>query len=473
MRMSKRILSKRWPWLSAAALVVLAYLSTFVDLRLGRLDPRPAGSAADIEKLSERTDLNVLFILIDMLRADRLGSYGYARDTSPSLDRLASSGVRFARQLSQSSWTKCSMASLWTGMYPVRSGVTRFDHVTPPEAKLPAEILREAGYRTTALYRNGWVAPYFGFDQGFEVYDRPVSRPPPPSVRRENPTVLEGGSDVDALDAAVEFLRIHGRERWFLYLHLMDVHEYLYDEDTALFGSAYSDVYDNSIRRVSGILDDLLLHLAQQGYLENTLIAVASDHGEAFRERGLEGHARYVYRETTEVPFILSFPFRLESGVVVDVRTANVDIWPTLLDLLGLPALDGADGRSRVPEILAAARGEPLQDDEAPAFAELDRTWGQRLREPLPTVAVTQGSLRYVMNSLPQGQQQEELFDADNDAAELQNLLEERPEAAERLRALARSHLESPPAPWASEVRTLEMDEIQLDQLRALGYALP
>jgi arylsulfatase A-like enzyme len=471
--MSTRILSKRWPWLGAAALVVVAYLSTFVEIRFGSRDPRPLGSAEDIEKLSERTDLNVLFILIDMLRADRLGSYGYERDTSPSLDRLASSGVRFARHLAQSSWTKCSMASLWTGFYPARSGLTRFDHVTPPEAKLPAEILREAGYRTTALYRNGWVAPYFGFDQGFEVYDRPVSRPPPPSVRRENPTVVGGGTDVDALDAAIEFLRIHGRQRWLLYLHLMDVHEYLYDEDTALFGSAYSDVYDNSIRRVSWILENLLLHLAEQGYLENTLIAISSDHGEAFRERGLEGHARYVYRETTEVPFILSFPFRLEPGVVVDVRTENVDIWPTLLDLLGLPPLEGADGRSRVPEILAAARGEPLQDDGAPAFAELDRTWGQRMREPLPTVAVTQGNFRYVMTSLAEGQEREELFDAAGDPLELRDLLEERPEVAERLRALARSHLESPPAPWGAEVPTLEIDELQLNQLRALGYALP
>jgi len=453
--MSKKILSKRWPWLGAVALVVVAYLfSTFVELRLGGGDPRPVGSVEDIEKLAERTDLNVLFILVDMLRGDRLGSYGYERDTSPTFDHLASNGVRFARQLAQSSWTKCSMASLWTGFYPARTGVTRFDHVI-------------------ALYRNGWVAPYFGFDQGFEVYDRPVSRPLPPSVRRENPTIMSGGSDVDALDAAIEFLRIHGRERWFLYLHLMDVHEYVYDEDAALFGSAYSDVYDNSIRRVDMIVDRLLGHMAEEGYLETTLIALSSDHGEAFLERGLEGHARYVYRETTEVPFILSFPFRLEPGAVVDVRTANVDIWPTLLDLLGLPPLEGADGRSRVPEILATARGEPLQDDGAPAFAELDRTWGQRLRKPLPTVAVTEGSFRYVMATLPEGKQEAQLFDAESDALELHDVLEEQPEVAERLRGLARGHLEKPPAPWSDEVRTLEMDEMQLNQLRALGYALP
>ena len=471
--MSKRILSRRWPWLTAAALIAVAYLSTFTRIGVEGGDPRPVGSADDIAALSQRSDLNLLFVLVDTLRADRLGSYGYERDTSPALDELASRGVRFGRHLSQSSWTKCSMASLWTGLYPTRTGVTRFNHVLSDEARLPAEILSEAGLRAAGLYRNGWVAPYFGFAQGFEVYDRPTSRPPPATVRRENPTVIDGGTDRDSLDGAIEFLRIYGRERWFLYLHLMDVHEYVYDEDTALFGASHSDVYDNAIRRVDSILNRLLGHLEQEGYFENTLIVIASDHGEAFGERGLEGHARYVYRETTEVPLILSFPFRLEPGAVIDVRTANVDLWPTLLDLLGLPPLEEADGRSRVPEILAAARGEPVPDDGAPAFAQLDQTWGQRTRPPAPTVAVTQGSQRLVTTALAKGRTREELYDRTGDEPEKRNLLEERPEVAERLRGLVRDYLESPPPPWGGPAPSLEMDEMQLNQLRALGYAIP
>jgi len=129
-------LRRHWLWLAAAALLV-AFLSTVIDIRLDG-DPRPVGDADDIEALARRSDLNVLFILIDTLRADRLGSWGYARDTSPLLDRLAATGIRFARHMSQSSWTKCSMASLWTGLRPARSGVTRFDHVVSPEAKMPA-----------------------------------------------------------------------------------------------------------------------------------------------------------------------------------------------------------------------------------------------------------------------------------------------------------------------------------------------
>ncbi|MBW2232886.1 MAG: sulfatase-like hydrolase/transferase, partial [Deltaproteobacteria bacterium] len=149
------LLSKRWPWLTAAAVVLLVYLATLVEV--GRLDPddRPVGTSEDIAALRERDDLNVLFIVIDTLRAERLGAWGYERDTSPLLDRLASQGIRFDRHLSQSSWTKCSMASLWTGLYPARTGVTRFEQVLSPEAKLPAEILSEAGFRTAGLFRNG------------------------------------------------------------------------------------------------------------------------------------------------------------------------------------------------------------------------------------------------------------------------------------------------------------------------------
>ena len=166
--------------------VFAAFVFLFVDVNIIGDDPRPVGSAADIEALAQRDDLNVLFILVDTLRAHRLGTYGYERDTSPTVDALAGSGARFASHLSQSSWTKCSMASMWTALYPARSRITRYEDALPETAVLPAEILQEAGFRTTGVYRNGWVAPNFGFGQGFEVYERPVPRTVPAGVRRDN-----------------------------------------------------------------------------------------------------------------------------------------------------------------------------------------------------------------------------------------------------------------------------------------------
>jgi len=439
--------------LLAVLAIVAAFLFLFLDVEIPGGDPRPVGSAADIEALAQRDDLNVLFILVDTLRAHRLGSYGYERDTSP---------------------TKCSMASMWTALYPARSRITRYEDALPETAVLPAEILQEAGFRTTGVYRNGWVAPNFGFGQGFEVYERPVAKSVPRGVRRDNPTIRHGGSDDDLLDATAEFLQVHGHERWFLYLHFMDIHEYLYDEETARFGTAFSDIYDNAILRTNVVLGKLLAYLNDEGYRENTLIIFASDHGEAFSERGIEGHARYVYRETTEVPFILSYPFRLEPGVQISTRTENVDIWPTVLDLLGLPAMEGVDGQSRVPELLAAARGEPLPARERPAIAHLDRHWGQRQRGSAPHVALVDGDMRFFYTTLPNKPPRLELFDASEDPDELENVADEHPEAVERMSGLARAYIDNSPAPpWGDAAPPLEIDEIQLNQLRALGYQIP
>jgi arylsulfatase A-like enzyme len=470
--MSKPFLDRRWPWALAALAVTLAFLSTILEVRVGGdVDRRPKGTADDIARLAERDDLNVLFILIDTLRADRLGMYGYERDTSPELDRLAASGVRFERHLSQSSWTKSSMASLWTGLNPVRTGITRYDDVIPDQAELPAEIFQRAGFRTVGLYRNGWVAPTFGFDQGFEIYVRPLSTPVRRSLRVENQTLTSKSTDEGVVAAALEFLRVHGDERWFLYLHLMDLHEYLYDEESALFGGDYSDIYDNSIRWTDGVIRVLMAHLADRGYSDNTLVVIASDHGEAFRERGLEGHARRVYRETTEVPLMLSFPFRLEPGIVFDARTRNVDIWPTVLDLVGLPAAGESDGRSLRADLLARARGETVAKPDPMAFAHLDQNWGRRGQEPVESVAVVDEALRYVRAGDSQGRMAEQLFDARDDPEELHDLSEERPEELARLRQAADRHLQITP-PWG-EAPKREIEELELNQLRALGYAIP
>ncbi len=468
--MSERLRYRRWPWLLAAGAIVLFFFSTFVGIRApGDWDRRPLGSVDDIEKLGDRDDLNLLFIVIDTLRADRLGSYGYERDTSPSLDRFAASGVRFARHLAQSSWTKTSMASLWTGLYPAHTGILRFDQVLPAQAVLPAEILKQAGFQTIGLYRNGWVGPTFGFDQGFDVYQRPIAPPPPRGIRRENPTISDAGTDEATIAAALEFLRLRGRERWFLYLHLMDVHEYLYDEESALFGVHYSDVYDNSIHWTDGVLEVLFSSLADSGSLEKTLIVVTSDHGEAFGEHGFEGHARKLYREATEIPLLLFFPFRLEPGVVVESRTQGVDVWPTLCDLLGLE-LPATDGRSRLPEILARARGDTLPAAAEPAIAHLDQTWGRPHQLPQPTLAVSEGSLRYVRID-QEGGVVEQLFDASGDPAELRDRAGEDPESLKRLSAAADAYLELRPT-WG-EVPTREISELELGHLRALGYAVP
>jgi arylsulfatase A-like enzyme len=239
---------------------------------------------------------------------------------------------------------------------------------------------------------------------------------------------------------------------------------------SAQFGSGYSDIYDSSIRWTDGTIESLLASVADLGLLDNTIVAIASDHGEAFLERGFEGHAREVFRETTEVPFILSLPFRLDPGVVVESRTQNVDVWPTLLDLIGLEPPEGVDGRSRLPEILAAARGEPIDTNGQVAVSDLDRTWGQRDAPSSRAIAVAEGPWRYVRLERPDGPR-ERLFDSRDDPLEKRDRSAEQPETLERLGAVADEYLEKQPV-WG-EAPTRELDELELNLLRALGYALP
>ena len=163
------------------------------------------------------------------------------------------------------------------------------------------------------------------------------------------------------------------------------------------------------------------------------------------------------------------------AGLIVETRTRNVDIWPTVLDLLGLPALPDTDGRSLVPEVFAAVTGLQRNDDLV-GVSHLERGWGRRELPSRPTIAVTLGDYRYVLQ-IGTGEANdpkiESLFDAGADPLERANVLEDNPEIAADMRALADEYFASPPPPWGSGPVSVEIDEMEANQLRALGYAIP
>jgi len=469
--MLRKLLDSPWPYFAGAALLLVLAIAT--QFRFAG-PSRPKGSAQEIASLRERKDLNVIFVLVDTLRADRLGAYGYQRPTSPEIDALASTGILFRHVYSQSSWTKTSMASLWTGTYPARNGVLRYDHALPEEALLPAEIFRNAGYRTAGIWRNGWVAPNFGFQQGFEFYLNPKPGRARAQIQRKHPA--EGslsGTDEDIADSAAEFLDSYGRERFFLYLHYMDLHQYVFDDSAPDLGNAYSDAYDKSIRWIDRLVGALVTNLGERGLLERTLIVIAADHGEAFREHGFEGHARNLYREVAEVPWVIVLPFQLQPGIVVEERVANADIWPTLLDLLGLPPLPGADGKSLMPLIEHSAgitAEAPAELVSRPIYAQLDQLWGNPKRKPDVLVGVTDGNLRYFLPV--ESPERATLYDDSTDPKELNDVHAQRSEDAARLRKLADGYLGNTESPWGKQPVKIEVDEMRLNQLRALGYVI-
>lgn len=477
--------SRQWILVSLGILGIAVFL--YSSIQVGPKEPErapiPVGTAEDIKALAGRDDVNILFVLIDTLRAHRMGAYGYERDTTPFLSELAETSVRFDHHIAQSSWTKSSMASIWSGLYPLRVGVTKFDHTLSQEARLPAEILSDEGFMTVGLYRNGWVHGYFGFDQGFDKYFRPLASRTSRAVLRTRPNELGHGNDENLIEEAIEFLRIHGKtSRWFMYLHLMDLHEYIYDEESALFGNAAGDLYDNSIRRTDWMMSTLYEYLRSVDLTKETIIVILSDHGEAFGERGFEGHARTVMPETTETPLLMVLPFALEPGPVIETTTTNVDVWPTLLDLLGMPGMGEVDGRSRVDEILKAVSGQPDEPGSAPGpdpssaagkdpeliVTYLDENWGKNVPDVQSAISVLEGPYRFVSGRDIAGKPYEALLSRED--GQIANQLDAYPEITEHLRQVAQSHLETKPV---FEIEAIEMDEMQLDQLRALGYELP
>jgi arylsulfatase A-like enzyme len=469
----RRLLDSQWTYFTLAGVLLVILLITQFEIQF---PARPKGTVEDIEKLADRKDMNVLFITIDTLRADRLHAYGSPRETSPALDYLANTGVRFAHVVSQSSWTKASMASLWTSAWPRRTGVLRWNHALPEDVEMPAEVLKKAGFRTTGIWRNGWVASSFGFGQGFDTYLRVIPTQTPVRFKRATPSASAlRGTDEDLTIAAQEFLRAYPNERFFLYLHFMDVHQYAYDENSALFGTSYSDTYDNAIHWVDSNVARVLQELQKLGLWKKTLVVVTSDHGEGFREHGLEGHAKSLYGEVVYVPWIISFPFELEQGIVVDETVGNVDVWPTLYAILGIEPPYQGDGRSKLPQILGATSS----DGPAPYYSDIDQLWGRPKADPQPLVGVTMGDSRLIQPLKSDWRELDEskplsVYDRKSDPTEQKNLASEDGGPPAELREALDAYLATEPgdAPWGSTAREVELEDMELNALRALGYVV-
>ena len=467
--MSRRTLQSPWLYFSAAGLLLLVGLASQVRIHW---PSRPEGGVAELDALRQRHDLNVVFLLVDTLRADRLSAYGYARPTSPSLDLLAREGVRFAHVSSQSSWTKSSMASILTSTTPATNGVLRWNQALPESVTLPAEIFRQAGYRTAGLYRNEWVNRAFGFAQGFEVYHTPFYAEPPQNFRQNTPEPQKlAGSDADLTRSAAEFVESFRDQRFFLYLHYMDVHQYAYDSAAPVFGTSSSDLYDSAINWVDRNIGRLVEALDQNGLLKRTVVVIAADHGEGFGEHGVEGHGTTLFREVLDVPLILVLPFRWKGGLVVETPVQNLDIFPTVLDLLGLPPLPGAQGRSLVPLMEAAGRGQPAPPGLAarPSFAELDRTWGNAKKAPNPIASIGLGRWKLIQSVLDPAEAA--LFDHRDDPGEQKNVAAAKGASLGRLRQVLEQQLAAPREAGAPP-ESVEVDPSSLEQLRALGYVL-
>lgn len=346
---------------------------------------------------------NILLISIDSLRPDHLSCYGYERPTSPTIDALAASGVRFDSAVSTTSWTLPAHAALFTGLFDSTHGL--FDNGLRLSQELPtlAGELRTLGYHTAGFFGGPYLHPTFGLGAGFEHYESCMTAVPgdlsEDELRQESRSAV-GRSHDDitgprTLEAVGAWSTARPTDRpYFLFVHLWDVHydfippppfDTLFDPDYggSLDGRGFMSrpevhakmeprdlqhlkaLYDGEIRFTDDVLGQLLARLRAQGALENTLIVVTADHGEEFFEHGGKGHQKTLFDEVLRIPLILNWEGVLDGPRVVADQVRIVDLMPSLLRAAGAKSLPTMQGR----DILPLARGERLAP--APALAEL------------------------------------------------------------------------------------------------------
>ena len=416
--------------------------------------PIPAGEIANRLAALERP--NLVLIVVDTLRADWTTPYGYDADTSPEVARWAERGVVFEQVRAQSSWTKISMASLMTSLWPRTHGIREPTDGLAEGALTLAEILQAAGYRTYAVQTNGWLHQTFGFHQGFEHYLFPTGRGarrlPSPSVWPHADRVYaEADRLIDSHEEGSPF---------FLYLHFMDVHEYAAPPEFKQSGTTTPGAYLAAIRWVDDAVERVRHRLEEAGYLERTVLVFASDHGETFGENGIHGHARNVLTPVLWVPLVIRFPFRVEP-IRVTGQVRNVDIAPTLLEIAGIPIPPRFEGASLLPLLTAAA-----SDSDRSSYAGLG---APLFLDASIQHSVSDGTWTYARNLEPDPDPGELLFDRAVDPGENVNLIGREPAQAERMRRLLDHHLAEETAEGVldSDVR---IDPGIAQRLRALGY---
>ena len=406
--------------------------------------------------------LNVLLVSIDTLRADRLGCYGYARDTSPALDRFARErAVRFANAIAESPWTLPSHITLLSGLHPLRHGVRLPAQAPSHEFELLAETLARAGRYTFAITDGGWLTERRGFDRGFESFH-----------------ALDQDFE-ETVERALEYVRHRTTKGpWFAFLHTYDVHcpydppepyagmfrseasepievagrcgnpDFNALELTAGQTSFLSDRYDDDIRRTDDALGKLLAGLDELDLWSSTIVIVTSDHGEEFGERGRIGHEQTLQREVLHIPLLVAAP-----GIgarTVETAVGLADVVPTVLELAGLAPARELDGRSLVPLLRGGA------GPERPGGQLSELVWKRKL------ASWVEGDEHWIVDL---GDSSVRRFDWKSDPTEREDL------AAEDERGLPEPALELQRALERGQFtpHDLTSDVIE-SKLRALGY---
>jgi arylsulfatase A-like enzyme len=440
----------------------------------------------------DRNGLNVLFISVDTLRADHLGSYGYIRDTSPNIDNLAKEGILFSHAVVQWPKTAPSFASMLTSTYGHYNGVIR---TTPLKIDtyfvLLPEILKNADYNTVAVVTNGTLAAAYNFNQGIDTHIE---------------TWKEYGSkDAEYVtEYALSWLRDNSNKgKFFMWLHYLDPHaryeppepyNEMYVGDDFYDGSQktklnpgigeaiggipgrshlgnhtevdyYIAQYDAEIRYMDEHIGKVLDAVKAIGLSDNTIIVFTADHGESLGEHNYYfEHGKLPYDDCVRVPLIIKVPGLQSEIKVIDQPVELINLMPTILDILNVPVNDEAQGRSLAPLMLG-------NGDSIPKYAFTEAGFQMDYQRMIRT---KKWKLIYIPDKNDQGIMQGipfELYDIENDRKELNNLINVETRVADELKKELFKWMES-----AKKVNRLPSPEnVSIDKeteenLKSLGY---
>jgi len=329
---------------------------------------------------------NIILITLDALRPDHLGCYGYKRNTSPNIDKIAKEGVIFTQAIAQSSHTAPSNASLITSTYPNIHGVKDWGYqFSPAISKTLPMALKEHGYRTAFISDQLALPLIKGFENGFDTFNTVNTF----TFGR----IVDRRQVIDITDWAIDWVEDNKRKRFFLWIYYIDPHgPYIppYPYNKMFIGDQYYSTnkkilisedgysqspigciprylsynniaeadfyvsqYDGEIRHTDDQIGRLLQALKKQGLEKNTIIIVNSDHGEAMGEHNRYFcHANSLYDELIKIPLIIKWMDRISSGIKSNTQVSSIDIMPTILDVLGIAKYKFMQGHSLAPLLI-------------------------------------------------------------------------------------------------------------------------
>lgn len=394
---------------------------------------------------------NLILITVDTLRADHVSVYNPDSPVpTPNIDRLAQEGVQFANVSTTNPLTFPAHASLLTGSWPMAHGVRDFTGSQLPESAVTmAEILGDAGYRTTAFVSAAVLDDRTGLGQGFDHYDDGFSN----FLGSDAQVAERAGSET--LARAKEWLKVNREEPVFMWVHLFEPHD-PYEPPEAYLKEFSKNPYAGEVAYTDALLGGFFSFLADNDVWNSSLVMLVSDHGEGLGDHGESRHGFFVYQSTMAVPWILKLPRNERAGSVVKDNVSLVDALPTLLQILEVkrsswPA--SIQGKSRLGAIVSD------REFREPVYMESLTPYNQFGWSPLKSLRL--GRHKVIDAPVP------ELYDLEADPDEKKNLFSEnRSLGLQVLESLRKFEVRF----GTETAKASELDSELEARLRSLGY---